>query len=53
MFACPFKQEDLSRAIQRVSAFLTDAGHDATADKQGRVDLDGLNRPMPTVQIAE
>ncbi|XP_017320591.1 coiled-coil domain-containing protein 178 isoform X3 [Ictalurus punctatus] len=46
-------QEDLSRAIQRVSAFLTDAGHDATADKQGRVDLDGLNRPMPTVQIAE
>ncbi|MCI4374316.1 hypothetical protein PGIGA_G00004870 [Pangasianodon gigas] len=46
-------QEDLSRAIQRISAFLTDASHDATADKQRRVDLDGLNRPMPTVQIAE
>ncbi|GAA6091823.1 coiled-coil domain-containing protein 178 isoform X1 [Tachysurus ichikawai] len=46
-------QEDLSGAIQRVSGFLTDASRDATADKQRRVDLGGLNRPMPTVQIAE
>ncbi|KAM9487715.1 coiled-coil domain-containing protein 178 [Clarias gariepinus] len=43
-------QDDLSRAIQRISAFLTDA--DAN-DKPRRLDLDGLNRPMPTVQIAE
>ncbi|KAK2855365.1 hypothetical protein Q7C36_007234 [Tachysurus vachellii] len=46
-------QEDLSGAIQRVSGFLTDASRDATADKQRCVDLGGLNRPMPTVQIAE
>ncbi|XP_060777011.1 coiled-coil domain-containing protein 178 [Neoarius graeffei] len=46
-------QEDWSRAVRRISAFLTDARHDATADKQRHADLDGLNRPMPTVQIAE
>ncbi|XP_046704562.1 coiled-coil domain-containing protein 178 isoform X1 [Silurus meridionalis] len=46
-------QEDLSRAIQRISAFLMDARHDAMPGKQRRMDLDGLNRPMPTVQIAE
>ncbi|XP_047667062.1 coiled-coil domain-containing protein 178 isoform X2 [Tachysurus fulvidraco] len=46
-------QEDLSGAIQRVSGFLTDASRDAMADKPRRVDLGGLNRPMPTVQIAE
>ncbi|KAK3551466.1 hypothetical protein QTP70_017410 [Hemibagrus guttatus] len=46
-------QEDLSGAIRRVSAFLTDAGQDAEADKQRRVDFGRLNRPMPTAQIAE
>ncbi|KAL6489199.1 hypothetical protein MHYP_G00029400 [Metynnis hypsauchen] len=56
-------QEEFSRAICRISAFLyllTDdstTGHDAavaaTADEQRRMDNDGLYMAMPTVQIAE
>ncbi|KAI4893351.1 hypothetical protein NFI96_024140 [Prochilodus magdalenae] len=54
-------QEELLRAIRRISAFLHSLTDDSTtshdvavaADEQRRMDNDGLNRAMPTVHTAK